>query len=144
MSKTLLKTWRVSEDGMPQVATEIALNYLKIGRLVGLSGELGAGKTTLVRSISKAFGYDNQVSSPTFNLHNNYKTVACDINHWDIYRLTKTPEELFENIQNSITLVEWPERDLELMNRIDLHIILRFVTLDGGNDVREIEIWQLS
>jgi tRNA threonylcarbamoyladenosine biosynthesis protein TsaE len=83
--------------------------------VVAISGDLGAGKTTLVRAICRGAGVRDEVTSPTFSLVHLYAGPAFPIYHLDLYRV-ESPEEL-TNIgwddliaDHAIVLVEWPER----------------------------------
>ena len=89
---------------------------LKPGDVVGLKGELGAGKTTLARAILRAAAGDPGliVPSPTFTLVEVYETPRGTYWHFDLYRL-ETPEQVFElgweeALAEGIVLIEWPER----------------------------------
>ena len=89
---------------------------LRIGDVVGLKGELGAGKTTLVRAILRAAAEDARliVPSPTFTLVEVYETPRGSFWHFDLYRL-ETPEQVFElgweeALAEGISIIEWPER----------------------------------
>ena len=94
------------------------LKKIKPGNFVYLHGEIGAGKTTFVRYLINEFQKINkleitEVTSPTFNLLNEYQINEIKINHYDLFRL-KSAEEiknlgLFEEIKNTITLIEWPQ-----------------------------------
>jgi tRNA threonylcarbamoyladenosine biosynthesis protein TsaE len=84
--------------------------------VVGLSGELGAGKTTLVRAISAALGVTERVTSPTFALVHRYAGRDGPVYHVDAYRLRSTDEARdlgFEEMlreAGAVVLIEWPER----------------------------------
>lgn len=89
---------------------------LQIGDVVGLKGELGAGKTTLARAILRAAAEDARliVPSPTFTLVEVYETPRGSFWHFDLYRL-ETPEHVFElgweeALAEGISIIEWPER----------------------------------
>jgi tRNA threonylcarbamoyladenosine biosynthesis protein TsaE len=82
---------------------------------IALSGELGAGKTTLVRAICKGYGVQEAVTSPTFALIHRYNSDRSSVYHIDLYRLSGLKESLqlgLEEIIDShaLTLIEWPER----------------------------------
>jgi len=89
---------------------------LRIGDVVGLKGDLGAGKTTLARAIIRAAAGDPEliVPSPTFTLVEVYETPRGTFWHFDLYRL-EAAEQVYElgweeALAEGIALVEWPER----------------------------------
>ena len=100
---------------------ELAGTFLKKiqpGSCVFLYGEIGVGKTTFIRYLINQFQKLNkleitEVTSPTFNLLNEYQINDFKINHYDLFRLKSTEEiknlDLFEDNKNTITLVEWPQ-----------------------------------
>ena len=106
-----------SENNTEELANKI-LKKIKIGDVVFLYGEMGVGKTTFIRYLINGFQKKNklelsEVTSPTFNILNEYQINQIKINHYDLFRL-KSSEELknlclFEDKQNSITLIEWPQ-----------------------------------
>ena len=94
------------------------LKKIKPGCFIFLYGEIGVGKTTFIRYLINQFQKLNkleitEVTSPTFNLLNEYQINDFKINHYDLFRLKSTEEiknlDLFENNKNIITLVEWPQ-----------------------------------
>ena len=84
------------------------------GLAVRLEGNLGAGKTSLVRAMLRRLGFAGPVKSPTFSLVETYPVAGLTLNHFDFYRIKKIEEvydmgyeEYFYN--NSICFIEWPE-----------------------------------
>ena len=91
---------------------------LKLGSIVFLYGEMGVGKTTFIRYLINRFQKDNkleitEVTSPTFNLLNEYQINQIKINHYDLFRLKSFKEtkvlDLFDDYTNVVTLIEGPQ-----------------------------------
>ena len=106
-----------SEKKTEELAAQI-LRKLKPGNIVFLYGEMGVGKTTFVRYLINKFQKNDnlkitEITSPTFNLLNEYQLNKIKINHYDLFRVKSIEEtkdlDLFENNNSSITLIEWPE-----------------------------------
>jgi tRNA threonylcarbamoyladenosine biosynthesis protein TsaE len=104
-----------NEVATEQLGATLALR-LKTGDVVGLKGDLGAGKTTLARAIIRAGANDPDliVPSPTFTLVEVYETPRGAYWHFDLYRL-EAAEQVYElgweeALAEGIVLVEWPER----------------------------------
>ena len=106
-----------SEKKTEELASKFS-KKLKPGNVLFLYGEMGVGKTTFIRYLINKFQKNNkleitEVTSPTFNLLNEYQINQIKINHYDLYRLKKTEEiknlDLFEDIINTIILIEWPQ-----------------------------------
>ena len=112
------------------------------GLQVHLHGDLGAGKTTLVRGLLRALGFEGRVKSPTFTLVEPYELSKLSLYHFDFYRF-ETPEELrtagfLEFFATSaVCIVEWPEKAQAHLPAPDLEIWLR-ATDDGGRAARLI------
>jgi len=94
------------------------LNKIKPDCIVFIYGEMGVGKTTFIKYLVNAFQQKNkikitEVTSPTFNLLNQYDMDKFIINHYDLFRLKNNDElknlSLFEDNLNTVTLIEWPE-----------------------------------
>ncbi|NJD33024.1 MAG: tRNA (adenosine(37)-N6)-threonylcarbamoyltransferase complex ATPase subunit type 1 TsaE [Gammaproteobacteria bacterium] len=106
--------------------------------VIGLSGDLGAGKTTLVGGLLEALGHEGPVRSPTYTLVEPYLLAGRDVNHCDLYRL-RDPSELDDLglrdllTARSLLLVEWPERAGDRLGTPDLSLRLGYC--DGGRSV---------
>ena len=106
-----------SEKKTEELADKI-LKKLKVGDVVFLYGEIGVGKTTFIKYLINGFQKKNklkltEVTSPTFNILNEYQINQIKINHYDLFRLKSVEETknlgLFENNTNLIILIEWPQ-----------------------------------
>ncbi len=112
-SKLDISTEKKTEDLAKKINSE-----LKPGNILFLHGEMGVGKTTFVKYLindlqSKFNEKLTEVTSPTFNIMNEYKISNLTIKHYDLYRLKTVKElndlNLFENNNKSILLIEWPQ-----------------------------------
>ena len=129
---------------------ELAKNFseiIKKGDIILFHGEIGVGKTTFIRHLINNLQKNNhlkttEVTSPTFNLVNEYDVGVFVIQHYDLYRLTNSYETknigLLENQKEILTLIEWPEKiDNKIDNKIDLFFEYgedmnkRFLTIKG-------------
>ena len=106
-----------SENKTEELAKKLS-KKLKTGNIVFFYGEMGVGKTTFIKYLINIIQKENkleqtEVTSPTFNLLNEYQINKININHYDLYRLKSAQElknlELFENSKSLITLIEWPQ-----------------------------------
>lgn len=98
-----------------------------LGAVVHLSGELGAGKTTLSRGILRGYGYQGAVKSPTYTIVEPYEFELCQLYHFDLYRLADPEEIEYLGTESyfsptSICIVEWAERGGNVIPRADLKI----------------------
>jgi len=131
-----------SEDACIDLAKKIGLMIQSTtlhhqGLHIWLIGDLGSGKTTLVRYILRTLGYEGKVKSPTYNLCEPYSVVVNDsdiaINHFDLYRMNhplEWEEAGFKDILNQagIHLIEWPEKAENTLPPADLIIRLQYIS----------------
>jgi tRNA threonylcarbamoyladenosine biosynthesis protein TsaE len=141
-SYTVSVTGRTKPNGFPrEITTHSADETIAFGRtlsgllappkLVLLRGELGAGKTTLVKGIAAAFeaAAEEDVTSPTFTLVHEYRGPRVNLYHIDLYRVD-TPRELetlgLDDLRsdNSILLIEWGEKFPRFVRERDVEIVL--------------------
>jgi len=112
------------------------LSFAPENRVFVFYGEMGAGKTTLIKSMCKALGVTDNISSPTFAIVNEYKASSNTIYHFDFYRLKTETEAMdmgFEEYlySKNYCFIEWPERIPELLP--DSYISIKIqVVADGG------------
>ena len=108
----------ISSEKQTEELAERIQEKLKLGDIVFLYGEIGVGKTTFVKYLINFYQMKNnvklsEVTSPTYNLLNEYSINKIQINHYDLFRV-KHPSELnelnlFKDSSNIITLIEWPQ-----------------------------------
>jgi N-acetylmuramate 1-kinase len=132
----------LDEAGVMRLAELLALK-IRSGDVVALSGDLGAGKTTLARALIGAVVRDGkaEVPSPTFSLHQSYVSPRLTVAHFDFYRLSGPSEaaELgFEDAaQDGAVIVEWPERAATLLPETRIEIALAETS---DPDVRRVTV----
>ena len=136
-----------SEETTRKLAKELS-DYLKGGEIVFLYGEMGVGKTTFVKYLINQFQIKKnlattEVTSPTFNLLNEYEADNLVIKHYDLFRLKDESEvknlDLFDKNKNTITLIEWPQlinkenykKKIDLIFNYENELNNRSVKIDG-------------
>jgi tRNA threonylcarbamoyladenosine biosynthesis protein TsaE len=120
--------------------------FLRPGDVVGVAGELGAGKTTLVRGACRALGVTAPITSPTFTIGHRYGG-SVPVGHLDLYRLEGIGAEGWGDLEpyfdGTICFVEWPEHAGGWLPPVRASVTLehvngthRRITIDGDDDFR--------
>lgn len=115
MSKIIVNTL----SDLPAVAKQL-VKAIGEQRIVAFYGEMGAGKTTLIKAICEELGVDRIVSSPTFSIVNEYTSPRGKIYHFDFYRIKNAGEAYDMGYEDyfyskAYCFIEWPEKIAELM-----------------------------
>lgn len=111
-------------------------NCMKKGDVISLNGDLGAGKTHLVKGIAKAFGIDECITSPTFTIVNEYKDGRLPLYHFDVYRINDI-DEMYEIgfdeylYGDGVCVIEWGNIVDELLPENTIRIDIK--VLEGEN-----------
>ncbi len=112
--------------------------------VVAIAGDLGTGKTTLVRAIARALGVAEPVTSPTFALVHRYAGSAVNVYHVDAYRLRRAADAADLGLDDmlgepdSVVLIEWPERLGEALPPVTHRITLAYA---DDPLMRQLEVW---
>lgn len=135
---TEIKLFLADEKATSDLAAKLA-KATKSGGVIYLSGELGAGKTTLARGFLRALGHTGPVKSPTYTLFEVYPHADAYVIHMDLYRIAD-PEELdylgledYFDQPGVIALIEWPEKAEAGLPLADLKCEL--YNKDGGREI---------
>ena len=138
------KKFKYSLTNIDEIS-QLIVDKIKTVKTIMLRGELGSGKTTIVKSVLKKIGVNEVVTSPTFSIVNEYNSAETIVYHFDLYRIENT-EELgvigFEDYiySQNICFIEWPEIVLDKINFKYLDIEIKY--LDENN--REILISEIN
>jgi tRNA threonylcarbamoyladenosine biosynthesis protein TsaE len=122
---------RLPDDAATQRLGKACAAGAANGQVLHLRGELGAGKTTLVRGLLRGLRYPGRVKSPTYTLVEPYSDLRLNLYHFDFYRLKDPSEWLSSGFREhfnakSLCVVEWPERAGNLLAAPDLEIHLEY------------------
>ena len=133
---------RCREDELNRFGEELG-RALRAPAVIGLSGELGTGKTTLVQAICRGLGARALATSPTYALVHHYDAADAAVYHVDCYRLT-VPDQArdlgFDDMvrEGAIVLIEWPERAGPWPPPLDRHFRLSYGEDPDAREVEEI------
>ena len=128
-----------SIEDLKQVCTYLA-EVSEQEKIILFSGEMGAGKTTLIKEFCKNLDVDDEVSSPTFSLVNEYESKVGPVYHFDLYRI-QSEEELYDIgyedyfFSGYLCLVEWPEMASDIIPENHISVKIRI-----ENDQRIITV----
>lgn len=130
MEDKLLLNIELQGEELQEAMGGLLANYCPASCVIYLQGDLGAGKTTLVRGFLRGLGYQGNVKSPTYTLLEPYELQSHACYHFDLYRLADPDELEFLGVQDlldgdAILLVEWPERGAGCLPQADLVIDLK-------------------
>ena len=129
-----------SLSDLPQLASQI-IGFAGDNRIFLFYGDMGAGKTTLIKALCSALGSDDNITSPTFAIVNEYVGAASKIYHFDFYRLKSQSEALDLGsdeyfYSGNYCFIEWPER---IPDMLPLHYISVNIKVLSNNS-REISV----
>ena len=137
----------VFEINSVEQTTQLGINIGKLlnpGDIVCLTGDLGTGKTHITKGIAKGLDIDDNITSPTFTIVNEYDTGRLKLNHFDVYRVSD-PDEVYAIgfddyiFSDAVSVIEWANYIEEILPEDLLHIRIE-KDLSKGEDYRKITI----
>jgi tRNA threonylcarbamoyladenosine biosynthesis protein TsaE len=134
------RTWYAADVAATEALGAALAGTCGHGAAIYLCGELGAGKTTLVRGLLRALGHRGPVKSPTYTLVETYQLAGRTVHHLDLYRLSDPGELEYLGLRDfhepeTILLVEWPERGGADLAPADV-----VVEIDYAGDGRQVRL----
>jgi tRNA threonylcarbamoyladenosine biosynthesis protein TsaE len=140
MNGRLMLLTTTSLTQLPEIASEI-ITFAANQKIFLFYGEMGAGKTTLIKSLCECLGTAEVVTSPTFSIVNEYNGSTNKIYHFDFYRLKNQTEALDMGYEeyfysDAFCFVEWPEKIADLLPDYYISIHIKVT----GNNSRQIII----
>ncbi len=126
-----MRQYAANEDATERLGRACA-GLLTPGRRVFVSGDLGAGKTTLIRGMLRGLGHRGAVTSPTYTLVEPYSLLGLTVYHLDLYRIDDPGELEFIGLrdmfdEHSLCLIEWPERAADRLPTADIAIAIEIL-----------------
>lgn len=137
----------VFEINSVEQTTQLGINLgrlLNAGDIVCLTGDLGTGKTHITKGIAKGLNIDDNITSPTFTIVNEYDSGRLKLNHFDVYRVSD-PDEVYAIgfddyiFSDAVSVIEWANYIEEILPEDLLHIRIE-KDLSKGEDYRKITI----
>ena len=131
--------------GLENFCEDISLK-IKVGDIICLFGELGSGKTTFARNLINSVYKRNKlkkptsIKSPSYPILLTYEVNNFEIYHYDLYRISKSSElaemNIFEELHNSITIIEWPEVILDSLKDYNFYSLNLTVTNENSRNIK--------
>ena len=118
---------------------------LNSGDIICLTGDLGTGKTHITKGIAEGLGINDTITSPTFNIVNEYDSGRLKLNHFDVYRVSD-PDEIYAIgfddyiFSDAVSIIEWANYIEEILPKEYLHINIS-KDLTKGENYRKISIY---
>jgi tRNA threonylcarbamoyladenosine biosynthesis protein TsaE len=133
----MVKTYKLKD--LSRIADEIVLNATS--KTILFYGEMGVGKTTLIKEIAKRIGVDEMINSPTYSIVNEYELNNGKLFHFDCYRLESEEEALDIGVEDYFfsshwNLIEWPERIENLLPEKKMIIELS-INKNGSRTIKQ-------
>lgn len=137
----------IFEINSVEQTTQLGINLgrlLNAGDIVCLTGDLGTGKTHITKGIAKGLDIDDNITSPTFTIVNEYDSGRLKLNHFDVYRVSD-PDEVYAIgfddyiFSDAVSVIEWANYIEEILPEDLLHIRLE-KDLSKGEDYRKITL----
>ena len=131
--------------GLEHFCEDISLK-IKVGDIICLFGELGSGKTTFARNLINSVYKRNKlkkptsIKSPSYPILLTYEVNNFEIYHYDLYRISKSSElaeiNIFEELHNSITIIEWPEVILDSLKDYNFYSLNLTITNEDTRNIK--------
>jgi len=126
-----------TEYASEQFAARLA-SFICSPLIITFRGEIGAGKTTLIRAMLRALGVRGAIKSPTFSLVESYQVMDLHLHHFDLYRIHDESELEYIGFrdyfsENAVCCIEWPERIVHYLEGVDVEFAL--VQKGAGREV---------
>jgi len=139
------ETLTLDLTGLEHFCKDVSLK-IKVGDIICLFGELGSGKTTFARNLISSIYKRNKlekptsIKSPSFPILLTYEVNNFEIYHYDLYRISTISElaeiNIFEELHNSITLIEWPEIILDSLKHYDFYSVNLNITDENIRNIK--------